>query len=238
MIQYTIASRVTVLPGAETFISAESDVGAVFRPVWLVINDEAAKHLVITDLKVGKNSQLVSVGCLPGALFAESRLDCVLGSKMRLALDAVHPGWFVHLSVQSIWDCPVEVSAELCGYADGSPELDGLVRHYALGLGRTKVTAKQIMRVSAPSQVCFRPCRIVLDGETADDFQVTKVEKGVEGQPGHASYFGGSLSESKDEVELEPDSPVCEVGQFLTISAKNQKERDAWFCAAVLGKMV
>lgn len=65
----------------------------IFRPERLVIPSNIAMDFLITDIKVGKNSQLVSTGALPGLMFTENAFG------VRLKMDTAQISMFVTISV-------------------------------------------------------------------------------------------------------------------------------------------
>ena len=71
----------------------------VFRPERLVIPASIADDFIITDIKVGKNSQLVSTGAIPAAAFtsARSEANCMM-------MDTAQISMFVTVSVTNTSD--------------------------------------------------------------------------------------------------------------------------------------
>lgn len=65
----------------------------IFRPERLVIPSNVAPDFLITDIKIGKNSQLVSTGALPAVMFSESAFG------VRLKMDTAQVSMFVTISV-------------------------------------------------------------------------------------------------------------------------------------------
>jgi hypothetical protein len=65
----------------------------IFRPERLVVPSNIAPDFLITDIKVGKNSQLVSTGALPAVMFTESAFG------VRLKMDTAQISMFVTISV-------------------------------------------------------------------------------------------------------------------------------------------
>ena len=65
----------------------------IFRPERLVIPSNLAVDFLITDIKVGKNSQLVSTGALPAVMFTEVAFG------VRLKMDTCQISMFVTISV-------------------------------------------------------------------------------------------------------------------------------------------
>ena len=65
----------------------------IFRPERLVVPSNLAVDFLITDIKVGKNSQLVSTGALPAVMFTENAFG------VRLKMDTAQISMFVTVSV-------------------------------------------------------------------------------------------------------------------------------------------
>ena len=65
----------------------------IFRPERLVVPSNIAVDFLITDIKVGKNSQLVSTGALPAVMFTENAFG------VRLRMDTAQISMFVTVSV-------------------------------------------------------------------------------------------------------------------------------------------
>ena len=65
----------------------------IFRPERLVVPSNIAVDFLITDIKVGKNSQLVSTGALPAVMFTETAFG------VRLKMDTCQISMFVTISV-------------------------------------------------------------------------------------------------------------------------------------------
>ena len=65
----------------------------IFRPERLVVPSNLAIDFLLTDIKVGKNSQLVSTGALPAVMFTEVAFG------VRLKMDTCQIAMFVTVSV-------------------------------------------------------------------------------------------------------------------------------------------
>jgi len=65
----------------------------IFRPERLVVPSNLAVDFLLTDIKVGKNSQLVSTGALPAVVFTETAFG------VRLKMDTCQISMFVTVSV-------------------------------------------------------------------------------------------------------------------------------------------
>jgi hypothetical protein len=99
------SSRDYALGFGSTLVKANSSANinvqpqVVFRPERLVIPASIAEDFLITDIKVGKNSQLVSTGAIPAAAFtsARSEANCMM-------MDTAQISMFVTVSVTNTSD--------------------------------------------------------------------------------------------------------------------------------------
>jgi hypothetical protein len=81
----------SVLGNSSANINVQPQV--IFRPERLVVPSNLAVDFLITDIKVGKNSQLVSTGALPAVMFTEQAFG------VRLKMDTAQISMFVTVSV-------------------------------------------------------------------------------------------------------------------------------------------
>jgi hypothetical protein len=92
--EYVIGLGSTTIPGgAAANIGVQPQV--LFRPERIVIPSTIAADFLITDIKVGKNSQLVAPGAIPATVFAENAFG------VRLKMDTSQIAQFVTISVQN-----------------------------------------------------------------------------------------------------------------------------------------
>lgn len=84
---------VALVAGTTTIFTAQPQLP--FRPSRLVIPSAQAVALMVNDIKVGKNSQLLSSNPVPGAPFSELAVGVALG------LDTCNVGQQVTLSVNA-----------------------------------------------------------------------------------------------------------------------------------------
>jgi len=93
------AAREYALGLGSTSVSGNSSANinvqpqVIFRPERLVVPSNLAVDFLITDIKVGKNSQLVSTGALPAVMFTEVAFG------VRLKMDTCQIAMFVTVSV-------------------------------------------------------------------------------------------------------------------------------------------
>jgi hypothetical protein len=69
----------------------------LFRPERLEIPPEVAPDFLLTDIKVGKNSQLCSVGAIPMSVFLTHRHEY-----LKVKMDVAQPSMFVTVSVTNL----------------------------------------------------------------------------------------------------------------------------------------
>ena len=90
--EYALGLGSTSVAGASSAnINVQPQV--IFRPERLVVPSNIAVDFLITDIKVGKNSQLVSTGALPAVMFTEQAFG------VRLKMDTAQISMFVTVSV-------------------------------------------------------------------------------------------------------------------------------------------
>lgn len=90
--EFVIGLGSTALPPLSSAnISVQPQV--IFRPERIVIPSNIAADFLITDVKVGKNSQLVSPGAIPAVVFVENAFG------VRLKMDTAQIAQFITISV-------------------------------------------------------------------------------------------------------------------------------------------
>jgi hypothetical protein len=90
--EFIIGLGSTSLPALSSAnISVQPQV--IFRPERIVIPSNIAADFLITDVKVGKNSQLVSPGAIPAVVFVENAFG------VRLKMDTAQIAQFITVSV-------------------------------------------------------------------------------------------------------------------------------------------
>jgi hypothetical protein len=90
--EFVIGLGSTAIPGLSSAnINVQPQV--IFRPERIVIPSNIAADFLITDIKVGKNSQLVSPGAIPAVVFVENAFG------VRLKMDTAQIAQFITVSV-------------------------------------------------------------------------------------------------------------------------------------------
>lgn len=228
---------VRVAPGASVRFMEVPYRADVFYPAQLIIPDEVAPHFFVVDFKVGRLSQLNSVGALPAELFAESGPGFELLSDPIRASDSVN---WATLEVQSMCDRELEFSAQVLG---SRGPMSG-VRKTCLGMGNTTVAAEGAVNVCMEPQRAFRPTHLFLPSDVAPNFEVQKVfqvtskgrtEHVVESIPDLAERDQAKGSGSRlIPIHLQPLEMV-EVSLFLIVAAVNLDGKARQFKGAIVG---
>jgi hypothetical protein len=108
--EYALGLGLTTVAGnSSANINVQPQV--VFRPERLVVPSNVAVDFLITDIKVGKNSQLASTGALPALMFTESAFG------VRLKMDTAQISMFVTISVTNTNANPKSFAGGLVGPA-------------------------------------------------------------------------------------------------------------------------
>jgi hypothetical protein len=225
MIIYTLTSY-ELLPNCDSKTVAYLP-SRRFRPTWISIAKDVAEHVLITDIKIGKNSQLCSTGSLPGSLFDERH--AWLSGKYRLSCDLVSQGVPVEISMTNTAISAFRAEVKVLGYEEDAPEIAGLEEVLVLGFGRFLVKAGHSMRVSAQPQWAFQPHRLHLSEGVMFSFDVVEITRGDEHvKPSSVGALGVS----------EVPQGTCEAGELMSVWVRNRSDRDAWFSAAMIGSAV
>jgi hypothetical protein len=108
--EFIIGFGSTAIPGlASANINVQPQV--IFRPERIVIPSHIAANFLITDIKVGKNSQLVSPGAIPAVVFVENAFG------VRLKMDTAQIAQFITISVTNQNNAPRNFQGAIIGPA-------------------------------------------------------------------------------------------------------------------------
>lgn len=146
-----------------------------FRPETLTVPSDVADDFVITDVRVGKNSQFLTAGCIPAAAFSDK------AAGERLAFDRVGVAQYMAITVVNQSTATSRFSAKVAGTV-GSGELLAAERRLVVGLGSTKVEARGRASVSLQPFMDFVPDRLVVPAAVGKHFRILAVQ--VVGQDG------------------------------------------------------
>ena len=196
----------------------------------LLVPSGIAGDFLITDIKVGKDSQFIGPGCLPAAVFSTDAIPELLSG-----YDLLRANQPVVLSVTNQAAQERTFSAILRCLRIGKKVWP---KRNMVGFGSTLVPGGGSARIHSQVTVPFRPERIIVPSSLWGSFKVV-------------SLITGSLSSNGAErVEPAQGSPFAETspgrvefkntvpwGGWLIIFVKNMSNRAANFQGAVAGRV-
>jgi hypothetical protein len=202
-------------------------------PVGLEIDPDVAPRLLVSDVKIGRYSQLYTAKCVPASLFACS-------PPVNLILEKIQPGRCLALNVSCVGSADVVFRGRLLAY---SPTTLVPRKMCMVGLGYTEVRAGWRVDVVTQSQVEFELKRLHVPPHLLDVFRVDALFQGgyldVEqsSQVVVTSQLGRDNLSMGGEVTLEPSATVgasCPV----TVRITNTSVTTQYFSGALLGEPV
>jgi hypothetical protein len=223
-----------------TVVSAPVSLGGLVRMVGLEVDPGAAPHLVVNDVKVGKNSQLVSVGCVPASLFASP-------TPVRLVLDEVTPGLCVSLNLTCVGPDDVTFSGRILALAPTRARPTPSRRRrsrsgsYVVGCGYTEVGAGATLDVVVFPMVELRLGRLHVPPHLLDFFRVDALFQGRYLDVGQASSVSDPAQLGREsllrggQVDMQPSNMVG-IGQPVTLRVTNTSGETRYFSGALLGE--
>jgi len=200
-----------------------------FQVEEISVPPEIADAFLVADIRVGKNSQLISSSCLPASFFARSRPP--------MAFDRVPRGCALTVVVTNVWKGEMLFSFSARGQAvrsDAPVSLDNSRRF--LGLGNTLVPAHGEATIRVQPQVAFKPDALALSRNLEGFFEVADLR--VVGE----SVFD-VLKPVKDEDGKEapmewsfPPLPM-QVDDWLVVVVKNLTGSERFFGGTIIGTL-
>jgi hypothetical protein len=207
--------------------------GGQVWPVGLEIDAEVAPHLLVNDVKVGRNSQLVACGSVPATLFASSL-------PVNLRFDRLRAGQIFSIHVSCLGPDDVEFRGRLLAAAPGTPVPE---RSWVAGFGYTEVRAGQTVTLVTTPMVEFRVRRLHVPPHLLDVFRVDSLFQGPYLDVPRTSHVVDSLQLGREnlsrggEIFLDPFQ-VVGIGQPVTMEVTNTSDTTQFFSAALLGEAV
>lgn len=226
-------------------IAFKPPIKSPFLPTWVAIPDEMARHFLVTDIKIGKNSQLVSTGCLPASLFDESMSKRINLEDIGLSIEHLVPNSTrdtFRISVTNASNNSQTITIDIYGrYIGDRPH--NIEFKYALGLGSTLITHNGSANIHVQPQRNFIPSHLfvpshVLDGIVVDELYTDHLG---EKMPTRRSYvMPATLLEDRlrqnGHITLSPQS-IVETSQFVTLAVTNHSPSKQYFTGAILGSI-
>jgi hypothetical protein len=219
-----------------------------FTPAWFLIPDEAARHLLVTDIKVGKNSQNASCACVPASLFSKAAWRGLLGGCLRMV--QLRDGMEIRLSLTNTSTEQVRFAGEVVGYHGDEPPPGQ--RLYLCGLGHNLVQPGGSFRLSVQPQVSLSPRRLFVPDDVLSHFVVRRAEvlpsshgyrddqgcHAAGGIPAVAAVPPRMLTRRSlragGEVRFVPASTL-QPSAFICLDVVNESGEPQWFGGAMLG---
>jgi len=202
-------------------------------PVGLEVDPDVGPSLMVSDLRVGKNSQLASCKCLPASLFT-------LSPPVALRCDKIPPGLHFSVHLTCVGLDGVEFRGSLLA-ADPATPVPG--ETMVVGFGYTEVGAGQTVEVVTHPMVNFRVERLHVPPHLLGVFRVDSLFQG--------RYLDVvQKSRVTDVRQLDRDNlsrggavdlyPTPDVGPGCPVTAKvtNTSGTTQYFGGALLGESV
>jgi len=197
----------------------------------LIIPHDAAGHFLVTDLKCGRDSRLISRGAIPAGCFSDRAFS------EDLSLGEVKKGDSIVISVTNQSSVDRNFSCSILG----EQETTGTeVERRILGYGSTLIPEYGWANIHVQSQVTFRPYRLIVPSTIAHHFKIESVYYGEEvrqelplgliGHRRHTEMTTAFLDLESRRLRL-PAKP----NQFITISVQNVADCSRNFQAALVG---
>jgi hypothetical protein len=200
-----------------------------FRAHNMIMAEEDARHFFITDLKVGRNSQLVTNTAIHASFFAGQKAED------NLAFDALPRGMKMSVCVLNMTEEPKTFKAVLRGELyDRDPQgryplmascpFDKIV----MGIGHTIVPAHGIATITVQPQVPCKPDRVVIPTYVLDAVRLRMVR-----------VVGNDVlkSELKDgQADLIGVS--MKLGDWCCVDVENMTDQPKAFYGAIGGQLV
>jgi hypothetical protein len=201
-----------------------------FRIVNILVPEHISRDCVFTDIKVGKNSQLISSGAVH-AFFFDEKLP-----PQDLACDIMMRGMVATLSVTNLRDDrSLEFQATLKGklvsdshgnfHHSRSP-----TRRTMLGLGVVPVEPHGTTKITLQTQVSFNPDSLFVHPNVLDGLQVTSLRViGME--------MNVSMEQLREGVATFK-APTMQIADWLCIEVANETDIRKTVCGAIGGTMM
>jgi len=188
-----------------------------------VVVTEGAEDFLVTDIKVGKNSQLVNCAAVPAAFFVETP------RQEGLAYDVLQRGMKLTISVTNTCSEAREFKATLFGDLVFEHAMMDLVRgdRFLMGLGHTiQRLGKATLNVR--SQLPMTPVLFFVPLSVKDDVRVLDVRVA-----GESVASRELLSKGEATVSLTPKAMQC--GDWLCVDIESDYAVAKGFTGAVVG---
>jgi hypothetical protein len=203
-----------------------------FRVRQIVIPHNIAERLVVTELSMGRLSQMASVGCVPAMLFSDR------AATESYDLDPVSAGGEISISLTNLSEVPTEFEVAFMGHTERDVCPDR--RRSFFGLGATDIRPGEYCNITVRPHIAFRSERLVVPSTIADHFDVIDIKVGYNSQllsPGSipAKQYTEKVPQSSEKVLCRD---VCQPSVFHTVAVCNNSSKTQVFTGAMVGTAI
>jgi len=225
--------EITVNPGPSQNLPISTrrvSPAGIFYPTFIVVPEDAAEHLLVHDLKVGKNSQVGNNLSFPATVFTK---------KNTLMLDGIPPGMCMSFHVACTGTKPVQFR----GAVFGTRSKPTNPRRLLLGLGLTTVRAGETVVIPVVSQVCLKLTHLHVPHSVLEHFEVLSIEsERYLDTESRSSASPDCLTKERlleeGAIDLFPE-PRIQVSSTVEIKVRNlDQSRASEFTGALLGTSI
>jgi len=213
-------------------VSRRLGPGCFFQPTGFLIPDDVAAHLLVTDVKVGKNSQFYGTGAIPAGLFAES-----LPENPQWRMDHLGPGLSITLRLTNVSDHNVAFRGLVRGAeASSTDRLPSCSDSVVLGLGFYPVAGMGKKTINIEFIVDLTPYRLYVPPSTTLEIESLASERYLNTKSASrvpAAQLGRENLAYGGLVRLDP-VPTVLAQTFISITVINRAEKPESFCGAIL----
>jgi hypothetical protein len=243
IVSYELPEVVVPPRGSAKVVSRRLGPRSCFRPTGFSIPDDAAEDLLVTDVKIGANSQLWAPGAVPAGLFAESTPEA------RVRMGVLAPGSQVVLELQNCSASPVTFRGRIRGVRTDASLVEALrtVDPFSVivGLGIYELAGgagHMTLNVQVPMTINFAPRRLYVPRRLLQDVEVVSLtsERYLDGESVDqvpAEQLSTENLSSEGQIRLAPCA-VLPRGAFFTVEVRNLRDQPRSFCGAVLLDLV
>ncbi len=211
-----------------TVLSPPTSPGTVFYPSGFLIFGDT-DDVVVTDIKVGRNSQIYSTGVVPASFFTK------FAHQLDLRFDPVGRSNVISISFQNVGSKSVVLKVlVVCGQQPSPAPL------VVLGLGLTKLTDS--LRLCIEPMMPIMPELLYVPGGLLEEIEINRVQCGPylnlkEGSEVPDSQLCKDNLKADGNIRLEPYRAVGN-GAYLAITTTNLSNKDLRFCGAVAARLL
>jgi hypothetical protein len=232
--RYDLPEVVVTSKCSANIVSKLLGPGCHFRPEGFLIPDDAAEHLLITDVKVGKNSQFYGTGAIPAGLFAESAPEAMM------RMEPLGPNMSIVLSLINVSDHDVTFRGQVRGETTHeNDELLGRCDSIILGLGSYQVAGRGKATINVESIVELTPYRLYVPPSTTLEIESLASKSYLNTESASrvpAAQLSRENLASGGLVRLDPE-PTVLAQTYISITVVNRAEKPESFCGAILATL-